>query len=209
MVKASDAIGRHVTARRGGREVGKVEDLIVDPSGREVMGIVLSEHRLKDPRVVPWSAVQAFGPDSVVINGPGSVVKVSEEPDIKAVLDQKTYIKGLKLLTTRGKELGKINDFSFDETTGAITGYELRSRLFSDSIEGNPFLPAPEWIGLGKDVAVVAPESVATIQASTEVVRQPQPGGRQSERWRGWRDPLQQLLSRGRQWSFPSPKRRQ
>jgi uncharacterized protein YrrD len=167
MVKASDVIGRQVTARAGGQDVGKVKDLVVDPSGHEVMGIALSRGPLTGSRVIPWSAVQAVGPDSVVIDAPGSVVKAAKAAEIKAVLDKKTSIKGLRLLTTKGKELGKINDFSFDETTGDVTGYELKSSLFPGAIEGVPFLPTPPWIELGKDVAFVAPEAEATIRSST------------------------------------------
>jgi len=165
-VKASDVIGRQITARDGGRDIGKIKDLVVDTSGREVIGIVLSDGMFTGSRVAPWKAAQVFGPDTVVIDVAASVVKASAAPDIKAVLDKKTTIKGLKLLTTKGKELGKIVDFSFDETTGAVSGYELSSGLFSDAFEGNPFLPTPQWIEFGKDVAFVGPEVEPTIMPS-------------------------------------------
>jgi uncharacterized protein YrrD len=163
MLMASDVIGRQITVRDGGQNVGKIRDLVVDPTGRQVMGMVLSDGMFAASRVAPWKAVQAFGPDSVVIDVAGSVVKAVEIPDIKAVLDKKTKIKGLKLLTTTGKDLGKITDFTFDETTGSISGYELSGGLFSTALEGAPFLPTPPSIELGKDVAFVAPEVEATI----------------------------------------------
>jgi uncharacterized protein YrrD len=166
MVKASDVIGRQITVREGGQDIGKIKDLIVDPTGREVMGIVVSDGVFRGSRVTPWGAVQAFGPDSVVIDFVGSVVKASAVPEIKAVLDRKTKIKGLKLLTTKGKELGKIVDVAFDETTGDVNGYELSSGLFSDVMDGNPFLPTPQWIELGKDVAFVAPDAEVTIKSA-------------------------------------------
>jgi uncharacterized protein YrrD len=166
MLKASDVIGRQITVREGGQEIGKIKDLVIDPAGREVIGIVLSDGMFGGSRVASWKAVQAFGPDSVVIDIPGSVVKAAAAPEIKAVLDKKTSIKGLKLLTTKGKELGKITDFSFDETTGDVSGYELSSGLFTDTIDGTPFLPTPQWIELGKDVAFVGPEAEATIMPS-------------------------------------------
>ena len=163
MLMASDVIGRQITVRDGGQNVGRIRDLVVDPAGREVMGIVLADGMFAASRVVPWKAVQAFGPDSVVIDVVGSVVKAAEIPDIKAALGKKTKIKGLKLLTTAGKELGKIVDFTFDETNGSISGYDLSGGLFSDAFEGAPFLPTPQSIELGKDVAFVAPEVEATI----------------------------------------------
>jgi len=166
MAKASDVIGRQITVRDGGRDIGRIKDLVVDLTGSDVIGIVLSDGMFAGSRVAPWKAVQAFGPDSVVIDVAGSVTKASAAPDIKAVFDKKATIKGLKLLTTKGKELGKIVDFAFDETTGAVGGYELSSGLFSDAFEGNPFLPTPQWIEFGKDVAFVGPEVEPTIKPS-------------------------------------------
>jgi uncharacterized protein YrrD len=166
MLKASNVIGRPITVRDGGQDIGRIKDLLVDPSGREVIGIVVSESVFSGARVAPWKAIQAFGPDSVVIDVVASVVKPSAAPEIKAVLDKQTKIKGLKLLTTKGKELGKIVDFMFDDTTGDVTGYELSSGLFSDTFDGSPFLPMPRWIELGKDVAFVGPEVEPTITSS-------------------------------------------
>lgn len=162
-MKASDVIGRQITARGGGQVIGKIRDLVIDEAGREVIGIVLADGMFSGSRVAPWKSVQAFGPDSVIIDVAGSVVKAAAIPEIKAVLDKKTKIKGLKLLTTNGKELGKIADVVFDETTGDITGYELSSGLFANAFDGTPFLPTPQWIELGKDVAFVASEMEATI----------------------------------------------
>jgi uncharacterized protein YrrD len=165
-VKASDVLGRQIIVRDGGHDIGKIKDLIVDPTGHEVIGIVLSDSMFSGSRVAPWRAVQAFGPDSVIIDIASSVVKGSTLPEIKAVLDKKTRIKGLKLVTTKGKELGKIVDFDFDESSGELIGYELSSGLFSDSVDGTPFLPTPQWIELGRDVAFVAPEVEATVRSS-------------------------------------------
>lgn len=165
MIKASEAIGRQVTTRRDGREMGMVKDLVIDPTGQEVLAILLARGSLGGSRVVLWSAVQIFGPDTVVINAPASIVKLSKEPDVKAVLKKNRRITGLTLRTTHGHKLGKITDVAFDDTSGAITGYEFRSRHFSGKTDGNPFLPTPKWIELGKRLALIVPESMATIQS--------------------------------------------
>ncbi len=165
-MKASEVIGRQITAREGGRDIGKIKDLVVEQTGREIIGIVVSDGMFGGSRVAPWSAVQALGPDTVILNTASSVTNADELPEIKEVLDKKTKIKGLKLVTTKGKELGKIADFEFDETTGDVMGYELSSGLFTDTFDGTPFLPTPQWIEMGKDVAFVVPEVEPTIVPS-------------------------------------------
>jgi uncharacterized protein YrrD len=160
VIKAGEVIGRKVMVREGGQEIGKIKDLVVDPTGRQVIGFVVSEGLFGGAKVAPWQALQAIGPDSVVLNAAASVVKASQAPDIKAVLDKEVNIRGLQLQSTEGKELGKIEDFRFDERTGALEGYELAGGLFSHK----SFLPMPPSIELGKDVAFVGPEVEATIQ---------------------------------------------
>lgn len=164
MQRGSDVIGRSMIAREGGANVGKVKDIVVDEAGRRVLGFVVDEGLLKHTTVVPWGAVQAMGPDAVVIASLASVVKAEEAPEIKAVLDKKLVIRGLNLQTTTGRRLGKIDDFRFDESTGAIEGYELSGGVF----KGKSFLPTPVSLELGKEVAFIAPEAEQTIVSADE-----------------------------------------
>ncbi len=161
MQKASEVIGRTVAVREGGETVGKVKDLVVDQSGRQVLGFVVAEGLFKSTKVAPWAGVQAIGPDAVVLGTAGDVVKASDAPDIKSVLDTELSIRGIRLQTTAGKELGKVEDFQFDERTGAVLGYELSGGgLFGHK----SFLPTPVSLELGKELAFVAEDVEATIE---------------------------------------------
>jgi len=152
-------IGRSVVAREGGETIGKVKDLIVDTAGRQVLGFIVSESLFKGAKVVPWAGVQAIGPDAVVVSSAASIVQADDVPAIKAVLDKDLSIHGLRLQTTAGKELGKIDDVQFDEHTGAVLGYELAGGVFGR----NSFMPTPLSLELGKDLAFVGAEAEATI----------------------------------------------
>jgi uncharacterized protein YrrD len=163
-MKASEMLGRPVIVREGGREAGRVKDLVVDQAGRRVLGFVVSEGFLKGTKVAAWPALMVIGPDSVILSSAGSVVKAADAPEIKAVLDAGNSIRGLKVHTTAGKELGKIEDFQFSEQTGEIEGYELSGGPFSDVMGTRTFLPLPDSVELGKDVAFVVPEAEATIR---------------------------------------------
>jgi uncharacterized protein YrrD len=159
MVKASDIVGRPVIVREGGREAGRVKDVVVDQPGKRVLGFVISEGFLRRTKVAPWPGLLAIGPDSVILSGAGSVVAAGEALDIKAVLDGGTNIRGLRLQTTGGKDLGKVE------------GYELSGGMLSDTIGGRAFLPTPLSIELGKDVALVAPEVEGTIKQHSGGIR--------------------------------------
>jgi len=163
-MKASEVVGHTAVAREGGQELGKIKDLVVDAPGKQVLGLVVSEGLLKAARVAQWSSIQAIGPDSVIPSTPESVVKASEIPEIQTVLDDKKSIRGLRLQTTEGKDLGKVEDFEFDEKTGLVEGYVLSGGLFADTVSGHSFLPTPFSIELGKDVAFVSSDVEATVR---------------------------------------------
>lgn len=164
MARASEVVGRDVVVREGGKQAGKIKDLVVDPSGRQVLGFVISEGAFKSTRVAPWAGVQAIGPDSVILATEASIVKADDVPDIKSVLDKNLKIHGVRLQTTAGKDLGKIDDFRFDEQTGAVQGFELSGGVLSDALGGRSYLPTPATIELGTDLAFVGPEAEAAIQ---------------------------------------------
>lgn len=169
MVGAGQIIGRPVLVREGGREAGRIKDIVVDQPGKRVLGFIISEGFLRPTRIAPWEGLQAVGPDAVVLTGAADIVKLEEAPAIKEALEGETHIRGLKVQTTAGKELGRIEDFMFDELTGEVEGYELSGGRLPDAFGGRSFLPTPETIELGRDVAFVDPEVEAGIG--------PYPGG--------------------------------
>jgi uncharacterized protein YrrD len=171
MIKASEIVGRPVIVREGGREAGRIKDIVVDQPGNRVLGFVISEGFLRATKVAPWEGLLAIGPDSVILGASGNVVSVGEAPEIKAVLDGGTSIRGLRLQTTGGKDLGKVEDFQFNEQTGEVEGYELSGGLLADTMGGRTFLPTPPSIELGKDVALVAPEVEGTIRQQSGGIR--------------------------------------
>jgi uncharacterized protein YrrD len=159
-MKASEILGRAAVTREGGQKVGKVKDLVIDPTGRQILGFVVVEGVFKKTMVAPWAGLQTIGPDNAIFNGESSVVKTGAAPEIKAVLESKLKLKGRKLQTTAGKDLGEIDDVQFDERSGAVLGYLVSGGFFS----GHQFLPTPPAMEFGEDVVFVAPEIEATLQ---------------------------------------------
>jgi len=159
-MKASEVLGRGAVIREGGRKAGKVKDVIIDPTGKQVLGFVVRERPLKQARVALWAGLQTIGPDNVIFDAATNIIKADEAPEVRTVVRSKLKLKGRKLQTTAGKDLGEIDDVLFDEESGAVLGYEVSGRLFSS----HQFLPTPPAMEIGKDIVFVAPEVEATIQ---------------------------------------------
>ena len=172
MLKGSELIHRRLITRDAGEEVGKVQDLVVDQTGSQVLGVLVDEKGwFSDAHVVRWPAVLSVSEDSLVIDSKTSVVKASEIPDMKDVFDRGNVLAGVRVRTTDGQDLGKFEAFYFDEKSGTILGYELSGGTGRKK-RARSFLPTPAGFEAGKDVAFVSPEAAGTLQDLAEALKQ-------------------------------------
>ncbi|EYB69742.1 PRC-barrel domain-containing protein [Deinococcus phoenicis] len=171
MIKGKELLGRNIVAIDTGERVESVHDLIFDHQANQLLGLLVDEGGwFRAARVVPFEAVRSFGEDAIMVDSAASVTTTREDGRLAEVLDSKTSLIGLTLLTTEGENLGKIADVYFDEQTGQVEGYEATGGLFSDMSSGRTFVPAPEAVQIGEDAAIV-PVSVAAAMQEQE------PGG--------------------------------
>lgn len=159
MRKGKNIIGKDILSLEDGSRLQNVTDLITDPAGQRLVALVVDEGGLmSSARVVPIEAVSAFGKDAVVIQGAGAVIATSENDALRAIVDDDEKILGKKVFTTNGEDLGSVADIYFDETTGAVVGYELSSGLLGNAATGPSYLATDEITTIGTDVIYVQPE---------------------------------------------------
>ncbi|MGR3280755.1 PRC-barrel domain-containing protein, partial [Acaryochloris marina NIES-2412] len=60
-----------------------------------------------------------------------AVLNTRESTPLQTVLGQGLVLKGSRIMTTDGRDLGTMVDLYFDEQTGAIEGYEASGGLFA------------------------------------------------------------------------------
>jgi uncharacterized protein YrrD len=172
MLKASELIHRQLVTRDAGEQVGKVQDLVIDQKGSQVLGVLVDEKGwFSGAHVVRWPAVLSVGEDTLVIDSKTSVVKASEIPEMKDVFDRGNVLAGVRVRTTDGQDLGKFEAFYFDPKNGSILGYELSGGT-GRKRRARSFLPTPASFEAGKDVAFVSPEAADTLQDLEEVLKQ-------------------------------------
>ncbi len=168
MIKGKDLIGRSVVAISSGHHLDKVQDLVFDHDANQVLALLVDEGGwFRSAKVVPFEAVQSIGEDAVMVASEDDVVSARDDSRIADLLDTKVGLIGTQLLTTDGRELGKIADVYFEELSGKVVGYEATGGLFSDLSSGRTFVPAPESISIGDNAAIV-PISVAQAMEEQE-----------------------------------------
>ena len=165
MRKGTDIIGKAVVAYDTGERFETVLDLIFDQDSNRLLGFLVDEAGwFSTSKVISLQSIQAIGPDAIIVPSKATEVSASEIQPIDRVLEHNNIMKGTKIMSTDGRDLGTMIDLYFDELTGEIEGYEVSGGIFADAYSGRSFVPAPETLKIGKDVAFVPSETADMMQ---------------------------------------------
>lgn len=157
MRKGSDIIGQPVFTYDTGEKLdNRIEDLIFDQDTNQLLGFLVDEKGwFRDAQVLPLWSVHAIGPDAVVVASADTIIPAEGHPPMQTVLEKGTVLKGNRIMTMDGRDLGIMVDLYFDEITGKIEGYEASGGLFADAYTGRSFIPAPQTLTIGEDASFV------------------------------------------------------
>jgi uncharacterized protein YrrD len=138
LLKGQQIIGQKVMTLKDGREIGRVEDLIVDDSEGYLKGIVLENRSiLRNAKIIPWNHLVQVGRDALIISGQEDVL--DEANDLNSLLWRKNT--GKNVISITGTEIGTIKDLVFDKNTGKILGFELSGGIWADLNQGRKMIP--------------------------------------------------------------------
>jgi len=168
MRKGTDLIGKPVIAFDTGEKIETVSDLIFDQQNNQLLGFLVDEGGwFSEAKVLPLQSVQSIGPDAILIPSKTGVVDAARVPVMQRILERNNILKGTQIMTTDGRDLGKLADLYFDEQSGRIEGYDVSGGIFADAYSGRSFVPATHTFHIGEDAAFVPPE-VATLMEVQE-----------------------------------------
>jgi uncharacterized protein YrrD len=163
MRKGSDIVGKPIVAYNTGEKIGRVRDLIFDQERNHLVALLVQESGfMRDAQVLPLVAIQSIGMDAAIVSTADNIIAAKLDAKIAAILDRNNIMNGTHIMTTSGQDLGKMVDLYFDETTGAIEGYEVSGGIFADAYSGRSFVPALQTLQIGEHYAFV-PAMVADL----------------------------------------------
>jgi uncharacterized protein YrrD len=161
VLKGKDIIGKPVVTYDTGMKVANVKDLIFDRNDNSLLGFLTDEASwFHSARILPMHLVKVIGSDAIIIDTENAICSAQEYPDVYRILENNNILNGTRVMTTDGRNLGRLVDLYFDDRVSKIAGYETSGGLFADAYSGRSFVPAPKTIKIGKDVAFVPPETV-------------------------------------------------
>ena len=158
-------IGKPVVAYDSGEEFENIVDLIFDQENNLLLGFLVDEGGwFSSALVLPLSSIQAIGADAVIVSSRDAIASASEFPEIENILTRDNVLRGTRIMTVDGRDLGTMVDLYFDDKTGAIEGYEVSGGIFADAYSGRSFVPAPDTLKIGEDIAFVPSETADLME---------------------------------------------
>jgi uncharacterized protein YrrD len=172
MRKGRDIVGKPIISYDTGEKFDKIQDLIFDQDSNQLLGFLVNESGwLRDAKVLLLSDIQSIGADAVIVISKDTVLKAREMQVIDDILKRNNILKGTRIMTTDGRDLGTLIDLYFDEQTGAVEGYEASGGLFADVYSGRSFIPAAKTLKIGEHVAFVPSQTATLMEEQTGGVR--------------------------------------
>ena len=161
--------GLPVITMAEGKQIGKIDDLIVDPERKAVSWLRLhSGGMLGGERLwVSTEAVHGIGADAVTINAEADARAPADAPDALALVKAKRGVIGNTVITEDGERVGEVRDYEFDPDTFALTSLSVPPGM---NVVGEILMiPGDKVLTIGKDMIVVAADSTMRPEVMAEV----------------------------------------
>lgn len=157
-IKGRKLTGLPIIALDMGSELGEVKELIYEPREHRILAVLLEEGGwIKGAKIINWQDLRHIGEDAVTVKGSEAVQDSNSQKELQELCRNRVSLKGFKLLTEKGEEIGIIEDILLNPSTGEIVGYELSRGIVQDLLDGRWEFFLPEEIVIG-DNTVVIPE---------------------------------------------------
>ncbi|ACL69329.1 PRC-barrel domain-containing protein [Halothermothrix orenii] len=161
MYKGIEIIGLPVVEINTGRVLGEVEDIIFSEFDGLVKGFVI---RNKNKYFLETHNINRIGEDAITVLSQDLLKPWEEHNTVEE--NEQTFqtlnntIFGERVMTTSGKEVGKVKDLIIDENKNSVIGFELTEGVIQDLLEGRNLLPLSNNLIYGQDTLLLDEEGV-------------------------------------------------
>ena len=116
-MRVKNATGRKVVSLASAESIGKISRFVIDVPQRRISALVLRKTD-KHGEILAWNDINGFGDDAVTV---ADVAVLSEADGATKEFSGKDYqLVGKRALSTRGDDLGEVEDVDFDAKTGLL-----------------------------------------------------------------------------------------
>lgn len=161
---AKDLVSLPVVATAEGRELGRVKDVLFDPSEQQLVGLMVSPSSGADTSMfVARQRIRGIGGDAVTVDAADALVPVASDERARTIVESNIHFTGTKVLTESGDSLGKIDAIIVDDE-GQISGYRASTGVLKFNEKNE--IRRDQVIKVGEDAIIVDATATGSIEES-------------------------------------------
>lgn len=164
--KYSNVIGLPVISAGDGTKIGTLRDIVFTKDNKRILAFLLDkrDHSVKGNAILIHD-VLSLGNDALIIGSTGSLM---EYKSLKRTFDiqDKNGLRGCRVYTHTGNDLGIVQDILFDYKTGKVEGVQVSDGLVQDILMGRNILPFFGRIEIGNNNILVDNEAVEEMTST-------------------------------------------
>lgn len=169
MKKSQEVIGLSIISIRDGRELGKVKNLVINSEqGTVEFLIVENEEWQLGIKAIPFKLIEGIGEFAVTIEKSSSIIDLAEIPVANELLSKNIHINGTRIITRKGRLLGKVAEYYLDEEQGNIAAIVFAPKDGQDK----QILPENVVLTYGKEILVVTEDADQAVVSRIEELEQ-------------------------------------
>jgi len=165
MKKSRKFISMPIVSLEEGLQIGTVRNLVIDPVKMEIAAIIVDQRGwFREQKIIPYTKIKSIGNDAITVDQSSSVQRTISLPQMLKLIKEKADPIGTKVITENGIDLGVVDEYYIDETSGLITGFEISGKFPEGLFKGKAMMPADNVRTLGSDVIAVKEGTETSLQ---------------------------------------------
>jgi uncharacterized protein YrrD len=134
----SDLKGLPVVSNAAAREIGKVQEVLFNPSANALFGLVVSPSE-KDgpPLLIPLRGIRSIGKDAITVESMNVAERYEDNVQAQEISAAGGYRGGMKVMTQSGETVGKIDKVTLKDD-GTVASYHSTTGLFGTKHDIEP-----------------------------------------------------------------------
>jgi uncharacterized protein YrrD len=157
-IKGKDVIGLNVIDINTGTILETVDDIAYNPSTHRVEALLVNTGGLfSSAKAIHIDDVHNIGEDAVIVHDSNAIKSVKDLDDtVHSIADSNKHLVKTNVLTSEGKELGKVTDIYFDSANGTVSQMEVSQGGLKTISEGKKSIKPSDIVTIGADATIVS-----------------------------------------------------
>jgi uncharacterized protein YrrD len=139
--KYSEVLGLPVITAKDGMKIGTLKDIVFSSDNKGIIAFILEKdsHIIKG-NIILLEHVRSLGNDALIIDDSCCLLDYRKFKK-GSNINKEVKLRGLKIYTHSGEDIGVVQDVFFDYRTGKVEGVQVSDGWVQDILMGRNILP--------------------------------------------------------------------